>query len=979
MNEVDQIKDSIDIVEFVRQYVELQKAGANWKGLCPFHAEKTPSFMVSADKQIFKCFGCFPKGSLVITDSGYKPIEKIKIGDNVLTHRNKFRKVKFLYKREYKRKNIQVVTRNDNQSIDMTSEHKLFAIKTKNCKQKSRLSRLCQKNCSQDCPTKYFRDYKLEKVKASDLSVGDYLIYPVNTIVKDYKKIKIFDYQKYKNKRKRIKTGFLTKKFPGKIKSNSDFLKLLGYWIAEGSIYPRGVRFSLGSHEEDFALEIKSLIKKVFNLEATLHFRKRNKSGIEISVSNNNLCEVFTNLCGKGAQNKKIPQVCMNLPYKKQKILLEAILKGDGTISKKQQKSRAGRKSITTISKGLSRQICDLLLRCNFIPSTYWKKGYIDKNNVKHKDSWSISWMPDLKNYYCNFYQISGVKYWALPIKKITKYNFYDKVYNLMVEKDHSYIVDHISVGNCGEGGDVFEFLMKIENLTFPEALEMLADRTGIKLPQFNKKSPKKYQQEKDEKSAIFKINNLSTKVFNKILMDHKGGKIAREYLKKRKITKGTIQQFMIGYAPQKRILEGFLLKRGFSRAEIRKAGNPDKFFKRIVFPIYDRMGNTVAFTGRTIKKDVEPKYLNTPETPIFHKSKTLYGLNFARESIRKEGYVILVEGQMDVVLSHQAEVKNVIATSGTALTSDHFKILARYGADVAFCFDRDVAGELATKKAIKMAYEVGVSPYVVSVPQKFKDVGEIVEADPVLWQKVSKNRKPALEWLVEVVFSEYKKEITADDKKKISKELVEYLSLISDPMEVKYYKKMIASRLAVTERIIDEVIERFRHKFKRKSNDKFKKIIHEKISEEEYLIGLVLSQPKFIDLFLKNLSERDFYDRDIKSVYKAINDCYNLSDKKSAEEENLSKTSDCIEKKISKDLGEKVKFFILEAQEKTKNIDEGEIEQEFSDYIAKIKRKTNKKIKEDFARLIAQAEEAKDIKKVKKLLKKFQEKISSN
>jgi DNA primase len=974
MNEVDQIKDSIDIVEFIRQYIELHKAGGNYRGLCPFHSEKTPSFMVSSDKQIFKCFGCFPKGSLVVTDDGYKSIEKLKIGDKVLTHKNKFRKVEYLYKRQYKGGNIRVVTRNNNQSIDMTSDHKVFAIKTKNCKQKSRSSRLCQKNCKQNCAKKYFYDYKLEKYKASELKIGDYLVYPIDIDIKDCKKIKIFDYKKYKNIRKRVKTGFLVKKFPEKVLVNSDFLKLLGYWIAEGSVYARGLRFSLGSHEKDFALEIKYLVKRVFGLDASLHFRKNNKSGIEISVSNANLCKVFAKLCGKGAQNKKIPQFCMKLPLRKQKVLINAILKGDGTISKKHRKSRAGRKSITTISRKLSGQIRDILLRCNFIPSIYRKNEYIDKNKLKHKDSWTISWMPRLVNQYCNFYNISNVRYWTMPIKKIEKYKFDDRVYNLLVEKDHSYIVDHVTVGNCGEGGDVFEFLMKIEGLNFYEALKMLAERSGIQLSQTKHQDPKKYKQEKDTKSSIYKINTLAMRVFHKILLEHNSATLARKYLKKRKIDTQTIKKFMIGYAPSGKVLLDFLIKKGFRKDQIVSAGSPDRFFKRIMFPIFDRLGNTIAFTGRTIEESVEPKYLNTCETMVFNKSKTIYGLNISRKDIRQAGSIILMEGQMDVVLSHQSGVSNVVATSGTALTYDHLKILSRYATDLIFCFDQDVAGQNATKKAISMSYELGISPFVISIPDDYKDVGEVVEKDEKKWQTLSRIKKPAFEWLIEKVFTSYQDEDDATNKKKIARELIGYLDLVSDPMEFKHYQKIISMKLSVNERIIDEILDKYRSKKKSSVKKEVVSYTGKPITNEQYLMGLVLLYPKLIKVFIENITQEDLTDGNMITLYKLISDCYNLDDKKTLDADVLF---NFFESQVDRSMIEEFKHLVFQVEDKVRDLDEQSVNQEFLDHLTRIKDNRNKKIKEKYAKLISQAEEDKDINKLRKILKKFQQEIS--
>lgn len=273
----------------------------------------------------------------------------------------------------------------------------------------------------------------------------------------------------------------------------------------------------------------------------------------------------------------------------------------------------------------------------------------------------------------------------------------------------------------CGEGGDIFTFIEKMENLEFPEALKMLADRAGVQLKR------KKFVPEegKDRKTRLYKINDLAARVFNKILTTHPSGRVALEYLKKRGINEQTINEFTIGYASSSRSMREFLLKKGFRPTELSEAGSPDRFFKRIIFPIRNRMGNTIAFTGRVIDPKLEPKYLNTPDTIIFHKGEVLYNLDQARGAIKQKNAVIVVEGQMDVISSHQAGVKNIVASSGTALTADHLQILYRYTPNIIFAFDSDSAGLLTAKKAYQMAISEGFNVRMIKLntrDNEFKD-----------------------------------------------------------------------------------------------------------------------------------------------------------------------------------------------------------------------------------------------------------------
>jgi len=214
--------------------------------------------------------------------------------------------------------------------------------------------------------------------------------------------------------------------------------------------------------------------------------------------------------------------------------------------------------------------------------------------------------------------------------------------------------VKNFAVGNCGEGGDVFTFIEKMENLEFPEALRLLADRAGVQLkrPSFAKATEGK--EGRDQKTKLYQINDFSARVFHKILVSHPAGKIALEYLRKRGISSETIKEFMIGYAPSSRSMKEFLLKKGFTGAELSEAGSPDRFFKRIIFPIRNRMEHTIAFTGRVLDPPAgwagpkqepayakatadRPKYLNTPDTIIFHKGTVLYNLDQARGAIKQQ------------------------------------------------------------------------------------------------------------------------------------------------------------------------------------------------------------------------------------------------------------------------------------------------------------------------------------------------------
>jgi DNA primase len=528
----------------------------------------------------------------------------------------------------------------------------------------------------------------------------------------------------------------------------------------------------------------------------------------------------------------------------------------------------------------------------------------------------------------------------------------------------------------CGEGGDVIAFVMKMENLNFPEALEMLADRAGVTLER-KRKTKEEHKKEVDLKSAVYKINLTSALVWHKILLEHKLAQGARDYLNKRKINKEIIEQFKIGYAPRTQILADFLRKRGYNANQIRSAGSPERFFDRIMFPIFDTLGNVVGFTGRTLSDEIQPKYLNTPESIVFHKSRIIYGLNFAKDEIKEKKCAIVLEGQMDVVLSHIAGVNNVVASSGTALTAKHLEILSRYAPKIALCFDTDKAGITAQEKAIMIGLENDISTDVIIMPEGYKDVGEIVEKDPAIWQEYAKKTKPAMEWLIESEFNKYDRDLSSADKKTIVKKIVPFIANMRDAVEQDFYKKLFANRLATQLHFIDEAISKMKRstKFEVRNSRQFLNFQNDKqasknITTEDLLMGMVLANTQFVKIFCENIQEDDIKEDQLRAIYKIIKNCYNDS-------KNEHEVTKCITDRLKQGFEKKAKFLIMDVEEEFKELKEFELKNQFYDLINMVKEKRNKLVKNKFATLIAQAESKKDIRQVKNLIQQLQEEIS--
>ena len=284
----------------------------------------------------------------------------------------------------------------------------------------------------------------------------------------------------------------------------------------------------------------------------------------------------------------------------------------------------------------------------------------------------------------------------------------------------------------CGAGGNVFTFLMQYENFTFGEAMEVLADRAGVTLPKYEMTAQQK--READKKQRLLEINKEAAKYFYTLLRSDRG-KLAYSYFSKRQLSDETMRKFGLGYSDQySDDLYRYLRKKGYDDEILKESGlvsiderrgGYDKFWNRAMFPIMDVHNKVIGFGGR-VMGDGEPKYLNSPETPIFDKSRNLYGLNFARSS--KKQQLLLCEGYMDVIALHQAGFDNAVASLGTALTSGHANLLKRYTKEVYLTYDSDGAGTKAALRAIPILKEVGLTTKVINM-KPYKDPDEFIKA----------------------------------------------------------------------------------------------------------------------------------------------------------------------------------------------------------------------------------------------------------
>ncbi len=354
---------------------------------------------------------------------------------------------------------------------------------------------------------------------------------------------------------------------------------------------------------------------------------------------------------------------------------------------------------------------------------------------------------------------------------------------------------------SSGRGGDVFSFIMEVESVDFKGALELLARKAGVDLAQYQTGT----KERGPSKERLLKALALATKFYQVQL---KSNKTALEYLLlKRSFSKETVLEFQLGYSPDNKVaLQNYLVKKGFTPQELRSAGlvtqrgseTLDMFRGRIMVPLHDSFGQTIGFTARLLEpNDYAPKYINTPSTKLYDKSRHIYGLHLAKQSIKKHEYTVLVEGNLDVIASHQAGVRHVVATAGTALTEYQLKNLSRLAPSVKLAFDQDRAGVAASERAIPIASKVGLDLSIITLPLG-KDPDELIRKNKELWQEAIDASKPAFDWLLKV-YRDRLNLATASGKRQFSDVLLAVVRQVPDEVEKDHYLKQISQESGIS------------------------------------------------------------------------------------------------------------------------------------------------------------------------------------
>lgn len=365
----------------------------------------------------------------------------------------------------------------------------------------------------------------------------------------------------------------------------------------------------------------------------------------------------------------------------------------------------------------------------------------------------------------------------------------------------------------CGVGGDVFTLVMEKESLSFPEALKYLAEKYNITLPEKKKLSPQVAKLEEQ----LSKINENTLAFFRKNLFKTREGEKALLYLEKRNISEEIIQELKIGYAlnswdslcsffQEKNISPQLLEKAGVVIRREKKEGYYDRFRGRIIFPIFTLTGKVVAFGGRTIS-DAEPKYLNSPDSPIYTKGKLLYGLNFCKNSIREKGELILVEGYTDFLSLYRAGITNIAASLGTSLTHDQVFLARRFALRLIVCYDSDSPGIKAALRAVSLCFERGVQIKIMTLPKGSDPDSFINKSGPDEFKKLVEKSTSGLKYLIDNQLQEARTDIP-EEKAKIARSIWDEIKKIPDSIVLNEYIKKTSEYLSIDEEMLRSMIQ---------------------------------------------------------------------------------------------------------------------------------------------------------------------------
>ncbi|MFW0837511.1 MAG: DNA primase [Candidatus Komeilibacteria bacterium] len=552
-----------------------------------------------------------------------------------------------------------------------------------------------------------------------------------------------------------------------------------------------------------------------------------------------------------------------------------------------------------------------------------------------------------------------------------------EKTPSLMVSRDKQ--IWHCF--GCGEGGDIFSWVQKIEGIDFPEALRILAKKANVQL-EFRSVDP----QVASNKTKLYDINRAAAEYWHDLLQKDKAAQPVRDYLSQREVSEATVETWQLGWSRDSwDDLLQYLTAQGFAENDIFDAGlitrsdkknsYYDRFRNRLLFPITDHHGQIVGFSGRTMADDTA-KYINTPQTLIYNKSRVLYGLDKTKTAIRKQQYAILVEGNMDVISVWQAGTQNVIGVSGTALTSEQIALLKRYTNNVMIAFDADSAGQKAALRGLDLAWQAGLNVKIIALSTG-KDPDECIRTDKQVWLDAIKNAVGIMDYYFQVVLKDLDLQ-RSDHKKQAAAELLPIIARLPDAIDRAHYLQKLADILSVGINILEDKINNLRNNIKtpgqaRQEPEATPKLPADSMRQlSERILALLLWQPVKIGVVIDDLLPDDFLDDTWRNIYKQLVIYYNKEDSKQSSD--LSKFLIAENNEWQEPIG----TLELLAAKDFGSLTDLEVERELSQLVKRLRREALHRKNELLNQQLKQAEQMNDEVKVNELTEQLNKNIQA-
>ena len=543
----------------------------------------------------------------------------------------------------------------------------------------------------------------------------------------------------------------------------------------------------------------------------------------------------------------------------------------------------------------------------------------------------------------------------------------------------------------CHKGGDIFSVVQEIEGIEFYDALKLLGDKAGVKIE-------KKERKDNSKKDILLEIQNLSAQFFHNILLEHPKAELVRDYIyKERGVSEETVKLFKLGYAPESwDLLLNFLKGKGYSQDLIKESGMVvfneerkslyDRFRNRLMIPLSDVYGNVVGFTARALGEDYQGgKYINSPQTLIYDKSKIVYGLHLAKQAIKEAGHAVVVEGNMDVVSTHQADVKQVVAVSGTAMTEAQLSLLKRFTEKLIFAFDEDEAGRLAMRRGVELALNKGFVVCVLELPGG-KDPDEAVRQDVAAFKEAVTNAKTIFEVLINRLPARF--DLTsASGKNKAALDVLSLLRFLPSAVERDHYVQKLALQIQISANSLFEELKKLEGKGGGASNyastgasltnDQVKASVEEKsaaspeadVSRE--IITLIWKDPGVLNSF--DLEIEVIHGQALQDLYKEMRIFY--SSLKQSGKKNFEK--ELFLNQLDSELANKLSNLELYADKEFADLEKRELDEILQSRVKYLKRLFFRRQLQRVQTSLKDAEQSKNQATIETLLKEFEE-ISS-